>query len=220
MVLKLTEALVWFKSLGLFKMILFGAAILITTVGLLGFMIFYSLWRSRYYWIFNDDSKSFRESCDKASSFTTSSLCSFYDKLKSDIPLALALCVVGIVLFIVTALLWLLLEKGIFWKISLWIAILASLVAAIIGVDLWVAVASPDTFTKEGVEYEYKPCLDIESSDLSIRAAAGKIKSSDLQKETDTTKKYCEDSVPTNAAFILIIIIGLILDVVAFFLLK
>ena len=209
--LKFAELFIWFKTLSLPKMILYGAAILLTAVGLLGYMIFYAMWRNRYYWMYEEYGEKFTETCDKAKKISDDTACGLYDSLKALVPVGLALSIVAIAIFVATSMVWLFLSNSLFWNICLGAAGLISLVAGIIGFVLCAKVSEKFEIT------EIKKCTFIQGHDIAARTLDGKEISSN---EYNTSQKYCEKSTGPNGAFSAIIVVGIILDAVAFFLLK
>ena len=219
--LKFAELFVWFKSLSILKMLLYIAAVVVTAVGLIGYMIFYSMWRSRYEWMYNDETKLFRKGCEIVKEHTDHEVeCGMFFQLRALIPVGLALAVAAIAIIVITALLWLFLSMDLVWKICFGVFGLCALVAGIVGFALC-GITQATFFKEENSKVAvYKCSVLIQPKDKEYWVKQGAIKKlEDIEKEIETSKKYCKDSAATNGAMSAIIIVGVILDAIAFFVL-
>ena len=198
---KIAEMFIWFKGLNILSLIIYIAGLVVTVVGALGFFIWYWIWYSHYSFFWEEDKAIYNTLDDDGKSFL--------DCILTGAILGLIIIVAGIAAFF----LWFFLSSGLIWKICLLVAVAISIAAVICGFIAASKTPTSDEDFKNPTRSTVM-CVALEVEDI-VHEIAGSFRFPDDWSKYD---KYCSSSNGPNISMCIILLVGIILDFVAFFL--
>ena len=200
----------WFKEEGTFRNVIYVIGLLLTTVGVLGIMIYYAIWRSHYFWMYEDKyTKILKEQAD--------ALANWVSTFGTLLNIAVAAAAVTLAAFLITIIIWFIFN-GEGWKYPMYCAVILSVITSLICYYVIFETTQsmtefkPDTLKAQALgDTKIEFCTGTEGYDVSIQTLE-KHKNFSLKD----AKKYCSGSKGTNAALATFLLLGSIIVFVSF----